>query len=202
MDYAVDFSSLMSRQVANLDLMVGSPHIHSRINLWPDNLHVNHKIILWVEENSHMMLFCQKSLLQLWSHSYFLGHTLMGSIYLCHVNFSLVTFGNGVITNDRWCHGETESLLWCTHGWATRHALVSWLIVVIHYEAIPMRYLLWTLSQNDRCILSPHAAIFYPNLSSLSCQIPSHEIAPISNLGVTCFSTLKAPHSNLGMRFF
>jgi hypothetical protein len=33
MDYAVDFSSLMSRQVANLDLMVGSPHIHSRINL-------------------------------------------------------------------------------------------------------------------------------------------------------------------------
>jgi hypothetical protein len=33
MDYAVDFSSLMSQKVANLDLMVGSPHIHSRINL-------------------------------------------------------------------------------------------------------------------------------------------------------------------------
>jgi hypothetical protein len=33
MDYAVVFSSLMSQQVANLDLMVGSPHIHSRINL-------------------------------------------------------------------------------------------------------------------------------------------------------------------------
>jgi hypothetical protein len=62
MDYVVDFSFLMSRQVASLDLMVGSPHIHSRINLWPDNLHVDHKIVLWVEENSHVMLFHQQSL--------------------------------------------------------------------------------------------------------------------------------------------
>jgi hypothetical protein len=59
MDYDVDFGSLMSQQVANLDLMVGSPHIHSRINLWPDNLCINHKIILSVEESSHVMLFCQ-----------------------------------------------------------------------------------------------------------------------------------------------
>jgi hypothetical protein len=33
MDDAVVFSSLMSQQVANLDLMVDSPHIYSRINL-------------------------------------------------------------------------------------------------------------------------------------------------------------------------
>jgi hypothetical protein len=65
-----------------------------------------------------------------------------------------------------------------------------------------MCYLLWTLSQSDRCILSQHAAIFYPNLSSLSYQIPSHEFASISSLGVTCFSTLKSPCSNLGTRFF
>jgi hypothetical protein len=57
-------------------------------------------------------------------------------------------------------------------------------------------------SQSDRCILSQHAAIFYPNLSSVSCQIPSHEFASIFSLGVTCFSTLKDPHSNLGTRFF
>jgi hypothetical protein len=173
MDYAVDFSSLMSQQVANLDLMVGSPHIHSRINLWLDNLRINHKIILWVEENSHVMLFCQQSLLPLRSHSYFLSHTLMGSIYLCHVKFSSVTFGNGVMTNDRWCRDETESLLWCTHGWAARHALVSRLIVVVHYETIPMCYLLWIFSQSDRCILSRYVAIFYPNLSSVSSQISS-----------------------------
>ena len=86
------------------------------------------------------MLCCQQSLLQLRSHSCFLSHTLMGSIYLCHVNFSLVTFGNGVMTNDWWCRDETESLLWCTHGWVARHALVSWLIVVIHYETILMCY--------------------------------------------------------------
>jgi hypothetical protein len=136
MDYAVDFSSLMSRQVANLDLMVGSPHIYSRINLWPNNLHVNHKIILWVEENSHVMLFCQQSLLQLRSQSYILSHTLMGSIYLCHVDLSFVAFDNGIMTNDWWCRDETESLLWCTHGWAARHALVSRLTDVLSFVDI------------------------------------------------------------------
>jgi hypothetical protein len=203
MDYVVDFSSLMSRQVANLDLMVGSPHIHSHINLWPDNLHVDHKIVLWVEENSHVMLFRQQTLFQLRSHSYFPSHTLMGSIYLCYVDFSLVAFGNDVMANNWWCRDETESLLWArTHGRATRHVLVSWLIVVIHYETILLCYLLWTFSQNDRCILSQHVVIFYLNLPTVSCQIPSHEFASISSLGVTCFSTLKDPHSNLGMRFF
>jgi hypothetical protein len=65
-----------------------------------------------------------------------------------------------------------------------------------------MCYLLWTLSQNDRCILSRYVTIFYPNLSPVSCQIPSHEFASISSLGVTCFSTLEDPHSNLRTRFF
>jgi hypothetical protein len=201
MYYAVDFGSLMSQQVANLDLMVGSPHIHSRINLWPDNLRINHKIILSVEESSHVMLFCQQSLLQLRSHSYFLSHTLMGSIYLCYVDFSWVMFGNGIMTNDWWCRDETESLLWCTHGWAARHALVSRLIVVIHYGTTPRSYLLWTFSQSDRHILSQYVAMFCSTLSPVSCQIPSHEFTSIIGLGVTCFSTLEDPHSNLGTRF-
>jgi hypothetical protein len=51
-------SSLMSQQVANLDLMVGSPHIYSRTNLWPSNLCVDHKMVLRVDKNSHVMLFC------------------------------------------------------------------------------------------------------------------------------------------------
>jgi hypothetical protein len=153
------------------------------------------KFLMWCS-------FCQPSLLQLRSHSYFLSHTLMGSIYLCYVNFLLVVSGSDVMTNDWWCRDETESLLWCTHGWAARHALVSWLIVVIHCETIPMCYLLWTFSRSDRCILSRYVTIFYPNMSPVSCQIPSHEFASISSLGVTCFSTLKDPHSNLGTRFF
>jgi hypothetical protein len=127
----------------------------------------------------------------------------MGSIYLYYVNFSWVAFGNGIMANDRWCHDETESLLWArTQGWAARYTLVSWLIVVIHYETILMCYLLWTFSQSDRCILSQHAAIFYPNLSSVYCQILSHEFASIISLGVTCFSTLKSLCSNLGTRFY
>ena len=44
------------------------------------------------------MLFCQQSLLQLRSHSYFLSHTLMGSICLCYVDFLLVASSNGVMT--------------------------------------------------------------------------------------------------------
>jgi hypothetical protein len=175
----------------------------SRINLWHDNLHDDPEIVLWVKENSHVVLFCQQSLFQLRPHSHFLSHILKGSIYLCHVDLSLVAFGNGMMANNWWCRDETKSLLWArTHGWAARHALVSRLIVVIHYKTTPMCYLLWTLSQNDRCILSQHVVIFYPNLSTVSCQIPSHEFASISNLGVTCLSTLKDPHSNLGTRFF
>jgi hypothetical protein len=65
-----------------------------------------------------------------------------------------------------------------------------------------MCYLSWIFSQSDRCILSRYVAIFYPNLSLVSCQITSHEFASIFSLGVTCFSTLKNPHSNLGTRFF
>jgi hypothetical protein len=178
------------------------PHIKYRINLW---LIIPVMIKKGFSELKKILMWCsfgQQSLLQLRSQSYFLSHTLMGSIHLCYVDFSLVTIGNGVMTNDRWCRDDTESLLWCTHGWAARHALVSRLIVVIHYGTILMCYLLWTLSQNDRCILSRYVAIFYPNLSSVSGQIPSHEFASISSLGVTCFSTLKDPHSNLGTRFF
>jgi hypothetical protein len=72
---------------------------------------------------------------------------------------------------------------------------------VIHYKTTPMCYLLWTLSQNDRCILSRYVAIFYPNLSSVSSHVPSQEFTSIFSLGVTCFSTLKDPHSNLRTRF-
>jgi hypothetical protein len=35
---------------------------------------------------------------QLRLHPYFLSHTIMGSIYLCYVDFSLVAFGNGIMT--------------------------------------------------------------------------------------------------------
>ena len=105
--------------------------------------------------------------------------------------------------NDRWCRDETESLLWArTHGWATRHALVSWLIVVIHYETILMCYLCGYSLKVLAAFYPNNVAMSCQNLSSLSCQISSHEFASISSLGVTCFSTLKAPHSNLGTRFF
>jgi hypothetical protein len=42
--------------------------------------------------------FANNSMFQ--PQSRFLSHILMGSIYLCYVEFSLVTFGNDVMTND------------------------------------------------------------------------------------------------------
>jgi hypothetical protein len=53
-------------------------HIEYRINLWLIIPVMIKKIVLWVEENSHVRLFCQQSLPQLQSH--FLSHILMGCI--------------------------------------------------------------------------------------------------------------------------
>jgi hypothetical protein len=44
--------------------------------------------------------------------------------------------------------------------------------------------------------------MFCQNLSSVSHHISSYELVSNISLGVTCFSTLKDPHSNLGTRFF
>jgi hypothetical protein len=161
MDYVVVFSSLMSPQAVNLDLMVGSPHIHSRINLRLDNLLMIIKEYMELKKIL-MMLFCQQSLLQLQWH--FLSHILKGSIYLCLMHSRWLCLVMVLWLNDWWCHDETESLLWAhTQGWAARHARVSRLIVVIQYETILMCYLLWTFS---RVI-----AAFCLNMSRYSIQI-------------------------------
>jgi hypothetical protein len=200
MDVAVVVSFLMSLKLNDLDLMVSSFSYQMSYQPWTDNPHDDQEIVLRVKK---ILMWCSfaNNLCLNFSHIFWAIFSWAPS-NLSHINFSLVRFGNGVMTNDWWCRDETESQLWCTHGWVARHALVSRLIVVIHYETILMCYLLCTFSQSGRCILSPHAAIFYPNLSSVSCQITSHKFASISSLGVTCFSTLKDPHSNLGTRFF
>jgi hypothetical protein len=74
--------------------------------------------------------------------------------------------------NDRWCRDETESLLW-VHTWLSfsaragialnRHALVSRLIVVIHYETILICYL---LEHYLKVIMA-----FYLNMSRYPIQI-------------------------------
>jgi hypothetical protein len=50
----------------------------------------------------------------------------------CHI---VCAFNNGVTISILWCRDETESLLWAhTQGCAARHALVSGLLVMIHYK--------------------------------------------------------------------
>jgi hypothetical protein len=56
--------------------------------------------------------------------------------------FLLVMSGNGVMTKtDGATPKPRASCGRSTHGCAARHALVSWLVVVIHYETISMCYL-------------------------------------------------------------
>jgi hypothetical protein len=57
-------------------------------------------------------------------------------------DFLLVTSGNGVVTKtDGAATKPRASCGRSTHGCAARHALVSRLVVVIHYETISMCYL-------------------------------------------------------------
>ena len=178
MDFSVVLGSLMSLK-AQQSILISwpvHPHIKSRANIWSDNLHVDHKIVLWVEEK----FSCDALLPKI-----YVSTPVMILFFWAILSWAPSNYATWIFhwlrlvmvswLNDWWCwcRDETESLLWCTHGWAARHALVSRLIVVIHYETILMCYLLWTFSQSDRYILSQYVAIFYPNLSSVSSQIPS-----------------------------
>ena len=50
-------------------------------------------------------------------------------------------FTNGATISNLRCRDETESPLWVhTQGYATRHALVSRFLVVIHYRTTPICY--------------------------------------------------------------
>jgi hypothetical protein len=126
----------------------------------------------------------------------------MGSIYLCYVEFSLVTFSNGVATKRLMVSRRNREPT-MVHTWLSYSARTG--ITVNSRD--PLQDYTDVLSfvdilSSDHCILSQYVAIFYPNQSSVSCQIPSHKFASISSLGVTCFSILEDPHSNLGTRFF
>jgi hypothetical protein len=76
--------------------------------------------------------------------------------------------------NDWWCRDETESLPW-VHTWLSCSARAG--IAVNSRD--PLRDYTNVISfvdifSSDRCILSQYVAIFYPNLSLVSFQIPSH----------------------------
>jgi hypothetical protein len=62
----------------------------------------------------------------------------------CHMGFLIGDVsGNGVTISTLRCCDETESILWVhTQGYATWHALVLRLLVMIHYETTLMSYLL------------------------------------------------------------
>jgi hypothetical protein len=145
MDYAVIFGSLMSIKahqswshgwflfISNLVLISG--------------LIISVMIIKeCIELNKILMRFSfAKNLCSNSCHDHIFSEPYSHGLHLFMPSeFSLVTFGNGIMTNDWWCRDEIESLLWCTHGGAARHALVSRLIVVIHCETIPMCCLSWT----------------------------------------------------------
>jgi hypothetical protein len=144
MDLILVFSSLMSLQALQ-SWSHGWFVLISNLVLISD-LIISMLIIKWFSELKKILMWCSfaNNLCLNFSHIFWAIFSWAPS-NLSHINFSLVMFGNGVMTNDWWCRDETESLLWCTHGSAARYALVSRLIVVIHYKTTLMCYLLWTL---------------------------------------------------------
>jgi hypothetical protein len=69
-------------------------------------------------------------------------------------NFLLVTSGNGVVTKtDGAVMKPRASCGRSTHGCATWHALVSQLVVIIHYEIISICYLSTNYSYHVRFII-------------------------------------------------
>jgi hypothetical protein len=61
MEVVVIFGSLMLLKAYQILISWLVPsHIKSRTNLWPDNLHDDHKRVYGVEEDSHALLFLPK----------------------------------------------------------------------------------------------------------------------------------------------
>ena len=73
---------------------------------------------------------------------------------LCHVRFLVgCMFSNGATISDLRCRDETKSLLWVhTQGCATRHALVSRFLVMIHCRTALICY----FHRSSSLVISPY----------------------------------------------
>jgi hypothetical protein len=88
----------------------------------------------------------------MWSISLYIV-TLAQSIDVVR-DFLLVTSGNGVMTKtDGTALKPRASCGWSAHGCATWHALVSQLVVIIHYENISICYLCTNCTYHVRFIM-------------------------------------------------
>jgi hypothetical protein len=147
------------------------------------------------------MLFCQQSLLQLRSHSYFLSRILIGSIYLCYVNFLLVAFSNGVMTKRLMVPRRNREPT-MVHTWLSCSACAG-IAVNSHdplWNCIDVMCFVNTLSEWSWYFVSICHSIRSKSILHISSDTISW-ICIYPQPGVTCFSTLKDPHSNLGTRF-
>jgi hypothetical protein len=136
-----------------------------------------------------------------WAHFLVITLTCWSPLYtIIHVQFIYatwdflsITFGNGVMTNDWWCHDKTESLLWAastrlccsTRAGIAVYSHNSFITTPMCYisctpplnrsmylsQCVSMCYLLWThLPWINLCILPHYIAIFCPNWSFVFCS--------------------------------
>jgi hypothetical protein len=144
-----------------------SPYLSKayQLNAWPCNLCDGHINMLGAELTvSHRTPFINK--FRLWPCLvHFIGswsiwfstcnHPYRWSISLYIVtlaqficvawDFLLVMSDNGVMTKTNGAVTKPRAFCVCAHGCATRHTLVSPLVVIIHYETISICYLPWTI---------------------------------------------------------
>ena len=157
-----------------------------------DNPRDDHKIVLWVKENSHVMLFCRQSLLQLRSHSYFLSHTLMGSIYLCHMDLSLVASCNGVMTKRLMVPRRNQEPT-MVHTWLSCSARAG---IVVNscdplWDYTDVLSFVDLISKWSRHFVSICRDILTKSIFKYPVRFHLMNLRLSPALGVTCFSTLK-----------
>jgi hypothetical protein len=163
----------LSRRLINLILWLFPFHILLDANYWHDNLCDGHRNMLGAKVTvSHRTPYQPifgfgRIVFTSSGHDLFdslLVIILTGRVFLYIVtlaqsicvmwDFLLITSGNGVMTKtDGAATKPRASCGWSTHGCATWHALVSQLVVIIHYEIISICYLCANCSYHVRFII-------------------------------------------------
>jgi hypothetical protein len=137
--------------------VVVSEHRKSSVRMLAIWMYLGHKLCLILCQNTlhyclwqlsyallcYVFTLCITSLLILNLVTTFVCYHQLASCLVIQPNVcrlkvrSICAFSNGVTISILWCRDKTESILWArTQGCATRHALVSRLLVIIHYEMI------------------------------------------------------------------
>jgi hypothetical protein len=124
-----------------------------KFRLWPCPVHFIMPWSIWLSTCNHPYR---------WSISLYI--VTLAQFICVAWDFLLVMSDNGVMTKTSGAVTKPRAFYVCAHGCATRHTLVSQLVVIIHYETISICYLPWTFAWNNCYVV---CQVIKQHLSSL-----------------------------------